>query len=80
MSHRGNIKSRIERLETQTRQSEQSINKQVLKPTDSDIKRAIQEGVKVGNDNIEWDLSLLSDEMLDRLEQYVIKQERQGEK
>ena len=72
------IKRRIERLEAQTRQLE--LNKQVLKPTDSDIKRAIQEGVKVGNDNIEWDLSLLSDEMLDRLEQYVIKQERQGEK
>lgn len=72
------IKKRIERLEAQTRQLE--LNKQVLKPTDGDIKRAIQEGVKVGSDNIEWDLSLLSDEMLDRLEQYVSKQERQGEK
>jgi len=72
------IKRRIERLEAQTRQLER--NKQVLKPTDRDIERAIEEGAEVGNDNIEWDLSLLSDEMLDRLEQYVIKQERQGEK
>lgn len=72
------IKRRIERLEAQTRQL--GINKQVLKPTDSDIKRAIEKGVKVGSDNIEWDLSLLSDETLDRLEQYVSEQERQGEK
>lgn len=72
------IKRRIERLEAQTRQLGR--NKQVLKPTDSDIKRAIEKGVKVGSDNIEWDLSLLSDETLDRLEQYVSEQERQGEK
>lgn len=78
MSHRGNIKRRIERLEAQTRQLGR--NKQVLKPTDRDIERAIEKGVKVGGDNIQWDLSLLSDEMLDRLEQYVSEQERKGEK
>ena len=88
------IKRRIERLEHKAKnfvdeQEEHkniNTNVEVIQITDDDVKQIIESDLtfnnddSVNNDNVEIDLSLLSDEMLDRLEQYVIKQERQGEK
>jgi len=76
------LKRRLNSLENKTKRYIEARSKRISKVitlTDEDVKQLIDNNIKPDeetNENIQFDLSLLSDEMLNRLEQYVISLER----
>lgn len=70
------INRRIARLEEETKNmeiKEPTGDTIIIKPTDDEMERFVKGYLQFPfdeNDNVQWDFSLLSDEMLDKLTEY----------